>query len=201
MILCMPERVSGGDAKFQGFCDGWNKWRDTTCGAFSHRTSTTTTALALTCLWGRTVLSPGRSRAPKQARSSPFHRLADSIIVTSDWPPERRSAHHRRQQSHHTAGAFRPRGWQARICRFDCYMSASQRRIPLSCHRICSPPPTRGQKICVISAQMEFLGGTGIVPSVGMSTATTASERSRSHTSRGTVRPEPDGCSGRSSMS
>ena len=22
----MPERVSGGDAKFQGFCDGWNKW-------------------------------------------------------------------------------------------------------------------------------------------------------------------------------
>ena len=28
MILCMPERVSGGDAKFQGFCDGWNKWGD-----------------------------------------------------------------------------------------------------------------------------------------------------------------------------
>ena len=26
MILCMPERVSGGDAKFQGFCDRWNKW-------------------------------------------------------------------------------------------------------------------------------------------------------------------------------
>ena len=26
MILCMPERVCGGDAKFQGFCDGWNKW-------------------------------------------------------------------------------------------------------------------------------------------------------------------------------
>ena len=26
MILCMPERVSGGDAKFQGFCDGWNNW-------------------------------------------------------------------------------------------------------------------------------------------------------------------------------
>ena len=26
MILCMPERVSGGDVKFQGFCDGWNKW-------------------------------------------------------------------------------------------------------------------------------------------------------------------------------
>ena len=22
----MPERVSGGDAEFQGFCDGWNKW-------------------------------------------------------------------------------------------------------------------------------------------------------------------------------
>ena len=26
MILCMPERVFGGDAKFQGFCDRWNKW-------------------------------------------------------------------------------------------------------------------------------------------------------------------------------
>ena len=26
MILCMPEKVSGGDAKFQGFCDRWNKW-------------------------------------------------------------------------------------------------------------------------------------------------------------------------------
>ena len=26
MILYMPERVSGGDAKFQGFCDGWIKW-------------------------------------------------------------------------------------------------------------------------------------------------------------------------------
>ena len=26
MILCMPERVSGGDVKFQGFCDRWNKW-------------------------------------------------------------------------------------------------------------------------------------------------------------------------------
>ena len=26
MILCMPERVSGGDAIFQGFCHRWNKW-------------------------------------------------------------------------------------------------------------------------------------------------------------------------------
>ena len=25
MILCMPERVSGGDVKFQDFCDRWNK--------------------------------------------------------------------------------------------------------------------------------------------------------------------------------
>ena len=37
---------------------------------------------------------------------------------------------------------------------------AGQRRSPLSCHRICSPPLTRGQKIRVISAQMEFLAGT-----------------------------------------
>ena len=26
LVLCMPERVSGGDAKFQGFWDGWIKW-------------------------------------------------------------------------------------------------------------------------------------------------------------------------------
>jgi transposase InsO family protein len=29
------------------------------------------------------------------------------------------------------------------------------------CHRICPPPPTRGHKIRVISAQIELLGGTG----------------------------------------
>ena len=26
MILCLSERVSEGDAKFQGFCGRWNKW-------------------------------------------------------------------------------------------------------------------------------------------------------------------------------
>ena len=26
MILCLSERVSEGDAKFQGFCRRWNKW-------------------------------------------------------------------------------------------------------------------------------------------------------------------------------
>ncbi len=26
MILCMSERVSGGDEKSQGFCRRWNKW-------------------------------------------------------------------------------------------------------------------------------------------------------------------------------
>ncbi len=31
----------------------------------------------------------------------------------------------------------------------------------VSCHRICSPAPTRRHKIRVISAQIEFLGGTG----------------------------------------
>ncbi len=117
--------------------------------------------LGITCPWVRTALSPGRSRTPKQARSSPFHRLADSIIVTSDWLPERRPAHHRGQQPDCSAGAFRPCGWQAQVRRFDCCMAASQRRIPLSCHRICSPPPTRGHKIREISAQIEFLGGTG----------------------------------------
>ena len=32
MILCMPERVSGGDAKFQSYCDGWNKWEGQVAG-------------------------------------------------------------------------------------------------------------------------------------------------------------------------
>ena len=94
-------------------------------GAFSHRTSTTNTAFALTCPFVRTALSPGRSRAPKQARSSPFHRLADSTIVTSDWPPERRPPHHRGQQPHCSAGAFRPCGWQAQVYTFDCCMAVS----------------------------------------------------------------------------
>ncbi len=110
---------------------------------------------------------PGRSRAPKQARLSPFHRLADSTIVTSDRPPERRPAHHRRQQRHRSAGTFGPCAWQARICRFDCCMAACQRRNPLSCHRICSPPLTRGHKIRMISAQIEFLGGTSLHVAVG----------------------------------
>ena len=26
MILCLSERVSEGDAEFQGFCRRWNKW-------------------------------------------------------------------------------------------------------------------------------------------------------------------------------
>jgi hypothetical protein len=26
MIFCMPERVSGGGGKYQGFCGRWDKW-------------------------------------------------------------------------------------------------------------------------------------------------------------------------------
>ena len=65
-----------------------------------------------------------------------------------------------RGQQHRFGDAFGLCAWQARICRFDCRMAACQRRIPLSCHRICSPPFTRGYKIRLISAQFEFLGGT-----------------------------------------
>ena len=61
------------------------------------------------------------------------------------------------------------------------------------CGRMVAAGPTQAMRVTSM--------GRGIVTSVGMSTATTASERSRSHTSRRTVRPEPDGCSGRSSMS
>jgi len=45
-------------------------------------------------------------------------------------------------------------------------MAARQRRIPLSGNRIRPPPSTRGHKICVISAQIEFLGGTGPIPAI-----------------------------------
>ena len=33
MILCMPARASGGDAKSQGFSDEWNKWEGQSLGA------------------------------------------------------------------------------------------------------------------------------------------------------------------------
>ena len=39
-------------------------------------------------------------------------------------------------------------------------MAASQCKIPLTCQRLCSPPLTQGHEIRVISAQIEFLGGT-----------------------------------------
>ena len=123
---------------------------------------TTTIALALTCLWVRTALSPGRPRAPKQARSSPFHRLADSTIVTSDWPPERRPPHHRGQQSHRSTGGFHPCGRQARTRRINCRMAACRRRPLLFCHRLCPSPSTRRYKICIVSVRVEFLGGIGV---------------------------------------
>ena len=54
-------------------------------------------------------------------------------------------------------------GRQARTCRTDCRMAACRRRPLLSCHRICSSPSTRGHKIRIVSAQFEFLGGTGAI--------------------------------------
>ena len=39
-------------------------------------------------------------------------------------------------------------------------MAASQRGIPLSCHRVYPAPLTQGHKIRVISPQIEFLAGT-----------------------------------------
>ena len=37
MILCMPERVSGGGGKFQGFCGGWDKWEGQVFGLERNR--------------------------------------------------------------------------------------------------------------------------------------------------------------------
>ena len=58
MILCMPERVSGGDAKFQGICNGWNKWEGQ--GIFCH---------------GRGSLPLSRGSAPGKELVSDFHGL------------------------------------------------------------------------------------------------------------------------------
>ena len=236
MILCMPERVSGGDAKFQGFCVRWNKWEGQDArtgllgggernrarvsvlivlhherrqivhfGVTAHPTAgCVAQQITEAFLWdsapryvirnrdsvygdlvcarikamgleevvtaprsprqnpfvermigsigwecldhlividerhrrcilasyfnyyhrSRTHLSLGKdSSVPPAGREresrqdpSPSHRLADSTIVTSDWPPERRP-HHCGQQSHRSASGFRPCGWQARRCR------------------------------------------------------------------------------------
>ena len=40
-------------------------------------------------------------------------------------------------------------------------MAAIRRRIILSCRQVCSPPLMPGHKIRAISAQIEFLEGTG----------------------------------------
>ena len=91
-------------------------------------------------------------RTPSSLRATA--RLNAGLLTRPPRPP-------RGQRPHRSAGAFRPCGWRVRICRFDCCTAAGQRRIPLSRHRICSPPRTRGHKIRVIRAQIEFLGRTG----------------------------------------
>ena len=53
-----------------------------------------------------------------------------------------------------------PVAGKRRFVGLPCCMAVGQCRIFLSCHRICSPPLKRGHKIRVISAQIEFLGGT-----------------------------------------
>ncbi len=58
-----------------------------------------------------------------QPRISPDYGKRGNVRV---WPH-----HHRRKQRYRSGGAFRLCPWQARICRFDCYMGACQRRTPL----------------------------------------------------------------------
>ncbi len=50
-------------------------------------------------------------------------------------------------------------GWHRKGFRLYWSWESRRRRIPLSCHRICSPPLTRGHKIRVIGAQIEFWEG------------------------------------------
>ena len=66
MILCMPERVSGGDAKFQDFCDRWNKWE----GQPGYR----------------------RRQPPKRPKLAPFTDIIDRILE-EDRPVYRKQHH------------------------------------------------------------------------------------------------------------
>ena len=61
MILCMPERVSGGDAKFQGFCDRWNKWEGHPLVARQGHTGWTTRSAGR--VWNGRFLAQGRRSA------------------------------------------------------------------------------------------------------------------------------------------
>ena len=66
MILCMPERVSGGDAEFQGFCDGWNKWEGQSSVDRPLRST------PITALTHYSVASSGPDFAPEQ-QTQYFH--------------------------------------------------------------------------------------------------------------------------------
>ena len=79
MILCMPERVSGGDAKFQGFCDRWNKWEgqviaasETKCRGYESEVDTQLYRYPRQALWER---SPER-RSRDNAACHPTSALA-----------------------------------------------------------------------------------------------------------------------------
>ena len=93
MILCMPERVSGGDAKFQGFCDRWNKWEGQLYGRVRHAVMIEGLSQreAARCFGidPRTVrkmlsysVPPGyvRTRPPVRPKLDPFIGIIDRIL-------------------------------------------------------------------------------------------------------------------------
>ena len=83
MILCMPERVSGGDAKFQGFCDRWNKWEGQGTSNSCHSTAErvrcnckgTISTLLATTVFG--------ARLPERTAWSSTHRPSESVSTGS----------------------------------------------------------------------------------------------------------------------
>ena len=90
---------------------------------------------------------------------APFHRLADSIIVTSDWLLNVDLL--TTADSNHIAPLARsvPVAGKRGFLGSMLHGSPSAQN-PSILPSILLAPPTRGDKIRVISAQIEFLGGT-----------------------------------------
>ena len=91
MILCMPERVSGGDAKFQGFCDRWNKWEGHAAGSPSPSMAPVHPSLPGPLAGGRSCVRPstdGPIAPPELQPPSPPACAADWSGVAAIDPTE-----------------------------------------------------------------------------------------------------------------
>ena len=102
MILCMPERVSGGDAKFQGFCDRWNKWEGqaqdhlhgaTRVDAAPYRTAETNRfSSAWPAAHDSTAGSGALRQMAKDVPTKAGHRNVRNEPVSGDWSTRHNAA-------------------------------------------------------------------------------------------------------------